>query len=80
MSGRLSSIEDLWGSVRDDVLLGDDGPNSIRGDYDRDVLRGRGGDDVLFGGSKEDEVYGGPGRDRCKDPEDRLTGCERTPR
>jgi hypothetical protein len=53
-TGRYSGIEDLSGSMFDDSLTGDDGPN---------ILRGAGGDDLLAGGGDPDIIVGDEGQD-----------------
>jgi hypothetical protein len=59
----LTSIEDVEGSAGRDVLLGDDGPNAIRGGGANDRLDGRGGDDMLDGEDGVDVLIGGAGAD-----------------
>ena len=54
---RLSGIEDVVGSLADDVLTGSrSSPNR---------LEGGAGDDRLLAGSPGDEAFGGPGSDLC---------------
>lgn len=57
----ISQFEDLRGSIYDDALAGDDGPNSVDGWLSLDELLGRGGDDELFFGQGD----AGDGRDTC---------------
>ncbi len=65
----LVSIENLGGSPFDDILLGDDGANTIHGvnfspsPSGNDILAGRGGDDVLWGLDGDDILLGGRGAD-----------------
>jgi len=59
----MSDIETVIGTERSDILIGNDGPNRLEGDYGNDVIRGGGGDDVLLGGVDADEVYGEGGDD-----------------
>ncbi|MGI9417760.1 MAG: calcium-binding protein [Geminicoccaceae bacterium] len=68
----LSSIENVTGSRHDDLLIGDDGANVLRGNSGHDRLFGRDGDDTLHGNSGDDvlvagwgvdTLYGGAGRD-----------------
>ena len=68
-SDTLLSIEKLGGSAFNDVLIGDNGANtllgvsvspSVSGD---DILAGRGGDDVLWGMDGNDTLIGGRGAD-----------------
>jgi Ca2+-binding RTX toxin-like protein len=72
---RLTGIEDVDGGREDDVLAGDDGPNSLAGSYGRDQLIGRAGNDRLdtvglippgpAGEDGEERVSCGPGEDRA---------------
>jgi Ca2+-binding RTX toxin-like protein len=59
----LSSIEKVDGSMFNDVLVGDEGINSFRGNSGDDVLYGRGGGDTLNGGYGDDFLQGGAGKD-----------------
>jgi Ca2+-binding RTX toxin-like protein len=69
---RLRSIEDLHGSQKGDVLVGDGGNNAISGHCGSDRIVGGGGNDVLAGDDcpvsgglpGQDRMYGGSGRDR----------------
>lgn len=74
----LTGIEDVRGTAGVDVLIGDDGPNTLdagetsgrRGD----VIEGRGGDDHLVGTTNA-SLEGGPGADRLDgSAEGRLAG------
>lgn len=70
----LSSIENLSGTLNNDILLGDDGDNILHGLDGNDILRGdhhgdNGGDDFLYGGQGNDILYGGGGDDLLKDRE-----------
>jgi Ca2+-binding RTX toxin-like protein len=57
----LEEIEDLVGSVHDDVLVGDAGPNRLFGGGGADRLSGGGGDDTIDGGHGVDTVrFAGP--------------------
>ncbi|VEJ54444.1 beta strand repeat-containing protein [Pragia fontium] len=47
----LASIENLTGTIFDDVLIGDAGNNILVGGGGNDILIGGGGDDLLFGGN-----------------------------
>lgn len=58
-----TSIENLFGSVNDDILRGDNGRNKLTGFYGDDTLFGRGGDDVILGSDGNDVIYGGSGND-----------------
>lgn len=57
------SIEDLYGSTGNDLLLGDAAGNMIWGDNGNDLLWGRLGNDTLYGGNGNDRLYGGAGAD-----------------
>jgi Ca2+-binding RTX toxin-like protein len=59
----LAGVENLTGSLFDDVLTGDEGPNIIDGGFGDDVLDGRGGADQLLGDRGDDDVAGGAGGD-----------------
>ena len=56
-------IENLTGSIYDDILWGDDGVNKLMGMDGADVLRGLDGNDTLDGGAGADRMLGGPGGD-----------------
>lgn len=57
------SVENLFGSRYNDVLLGTHGANTISGQMGSDALLGRGGNDRLAGGDGNDTLDGGSGRD-----------------
>jgi Tol biopolymer transport system component len=70
------------------TIVGDNGPDRIRGTRradvilgfgGRDTIIGRGGRDRLCGGKGRDRIRGGKGRDRCKGGpgRDRGVACER---
>ncbi len=58
-----SSIENLTGSVNDDVLSGNAARNILDGNAGDDTLNGSGGDDTLIGGLGDDSIEGGSGND-----------------
>ena len=58
------NVENVRGSVLDDIIRGDDGINRLRGDQGDDVLRGRKGGDTLLGERGNDFMYGGRGADK----------------
>jgi len=59
----LIDIEGVIGSIKSDVLLGDDAANLLFGCSLNDLLNGRGGNDVLDGGTEFDTLIGGDGSD-----------------
>lgn len=73
-SDRLANIENLGGTLLDDILVGDAGPNLLAGRVGNDILAGLGGDDTLQGGG--DVLYPGPDNDVLLggDGNDVLTG------
>lgn len=81
-SGRIGNVENVQGSIRDDVIRGSDAPNSLRGFGGADRLYGRGGDDDLRGDERKeqdpsttDTTDGGGGSDLCRAEVKRS--CER---
>ena len=56
-------ISDLFGSVHDDVLVGNQDENWLWGYYGNDVLDGKEGNDRLWGGAGADVLIGGEGND-----------------
>jgi serralysin len=57
------SIEDVYGSFRDDSIYGDTGGNILWGATGNDVIDGRLGNDTLLGGAGNDTLTGGGGAD-----------------
>lgn len=57
---RLTGIENASGGRGDDVLIGDEEPNRLRGGNGHDRLVGRGGNDRLDGGSGSTQWADGP--------------------
>src|SRR5262245_19842422 len=57
------SIENVTGSLYNDSIAGDDGPNALAGLDGNDLLKGGGGNDHLLGGSGDDVLKGGGGAD-----------------
>ncbi|MDK9704379.1 MAG: FG-GAP-like repeat-containing protein, partial [Sulfuritalea sp.] len=56
----LSNIENVRGSVYNDLITGNDAGNVLHGSAGNDVLNGGGGSDTLDGGSgRDDAVYSG---------------------
>ena len=68
----IENVNNCWGR---DTLLGDDGPNILRGGRRDDSIDGRGGDDRLDGGGDTDSLDGGDGSDTCIRGEE-TAGCE----
>jgi Ca2+-binding RTX toxin-like protein len=85
LAGGISGIEDVIGpfdyiypregTADNDVLVGDDDRNHIRGLDGDDEIFGRGGDDIIEGGNDDDilngeagddYIRGGPGRDEIR--------------
>ena len=60
----LHGIENIGGSIHDDILAGDDGDNFIFGEIGNDVIDGREGNDFLQGAEDDDELHGKEGNDR----------------
>jgi Ca2+-binding RTX toxin-like protein len=60
---RLYRIENLTGSMHNDVLWGDDGANGFLAQDGNDTLKGFGGSDRLFGMGGNDMINGGEGAD-----------------
>jgi Ca2+-binding RTX toxin-like protein len=60
----LRNIENVQGSIFNDIISGDAGPNELVGEAGNDVLSGNSGDDTVFGGPGNDTLNGGSGNDR----------------
>lgn len=71
---KLYEFEDLEGSAFRDTLIGNGGPNEIKGGPGNDTLIGGGGHDTLDGGAGTDGCRGAPGRTVSCGPERRLPG------
>ena len=61
---QLRSIEDVVGTLYDDEIAGDAGPNNLQGAFATtasggDELRGRAGDDLIFAWDGPDDLFGG---------------------
>ncbi len=71
-----TGVENIYGSVYNDVLCGTNGANEISGDSGNDKIYGRMGDDMLFGGFGNDVLYGGADDDALfgEDGDDILYG------
>lgn len=70
---RIHSVELVVGSLLDDIIIGDEGPELLEGGFGddllvggagRDRLLGDAGDDTLDGGTGDDELVGNDGIDR----------------
>ena len=59
----LTNIENIYGSIYNDVLTGDDTANILAGNAGNDTLNGNGGADRLDGGAGNDTLNGGAGAD-----------------
>ncbi|MEJ5167710.1 MAG: calcium-binding protein, partial [Arcobacteraceae bacterium] len=57
-------IENLFGSVQNDILRGDTNGNTLHGHSGNDVIYGIGGANFLIGGQGDDTLIGGSGVDR----------------
>ena len=66
MGDTIIGIENLRGSMYDDVLTGDDNKNRLFGNMGDDMLKGMGENDTLHGGKGNDTLYGGDGDDNLK--------------
>ncbi len=63
VGGGISGIRDVYGTIGNDLLIGDSKNNHLWGDDGNDIIDGRAGNDILDGGSNEDIVLGGTGND-----------------
>ncbi len=63
---KLYEFEDLEGSVFGDTLIGNGGPN---------VIKGGPGDDTILGGGGHDTLDGGQGVDGCRGAKGRTVSC-----
>lgn len=61
--GKVISIENVFGGIGDDVLIGDDHANAFYGSGGNDQLFGGDGHDILSGGAGTDFLFGGAGED-----------------
>jgi Ca2+-binding RTX toxin-like protein len=67
---RLISIENVYGSSFNDILIGGKGANVLDGGAGDDFLNGSVGDDMLTGGTGKDKLQGGAGNDTMDGGED----------
>jgi Ca2+-binding RTX toxin-like protein len=63
-SDTLISIENILGSIENDILTGNDEANSISGSDGDDKIFGGAGEDQLFGNGGNDVLTGGAGADK----------------
>jgi Ca2+-binding RTX toxin-like protein len=63
-SAFLAEIENLYGGLGGDILVGNGLGNSIGGGGGGDYIDGFAGNDTLDGGENDDEIYGGGGDDQ----------------
>lgn len=72
----LVNIENVYGSAFDDVIVGDNGNNSIWGHQGTNELSGLGGNDSIVGGDGRDTIRGGDGNDSLSggDGDDTIYG------
>ena len=63
MGDTLDDIENVRGSMHDDMLTGDGGPNTLYGNQGDDELMGGAGNDMLRGDKGDDTLTGGDGDD-----------------
>ena len=61
----LSGFEAVFGSPKDDIIIGDNGANNLFGWLGDDLLKGGVGADRLHGMDGSDLANGGQGTDRC---------------
>lgn len=61
----VEGVENVWGTIYDDRLSGDDGPNIFYSGSGADRFYGLGGDDILHAVGAGSEIDGGEGRDEC---------------
>lgn len=59
----ITGVENVAGSLFDDQITGDDGPNLLNGGYGSDTVEGGAGDDALRGNRGNDDLSGGDGAD-----------------
>ena len=71
----LLAMENAWGSLGADLLIGDAGPNELIGFNGKDGISGGAGDDLLDGGEGVDNLDGGEDSDTCLNGEQTLD-CE----
>jgi Ca2+-binding RTX toxin-like protein len=65
----ITGIEEVAGSLYDDSITGDAGPNTLRGRAGNDTISGAAGDDWIVGRTGNDTLDGGAGNDTIEDLE-----------
>ena len=75
---RLVNIENLSGSEQDDIIVGNERKNILRGLDGADQLQGKDGDDKIYAGEGNDTLKGGSGNDVLEgnEDDDKLFGNE----
>jgi Ca2+-binding RTX toxin-like protein len=63
VGGGVSHVQNVFGGLGNDLLIGDAGNNILAGGAGNDVISGLAGNDALFGGAGNDRLLGGDGRD-----------------
>ena len=58
-----ADVEDLFGGNNNDVIIGNNSAQDLRGMIGDDYIDGLGGDDQIRGRQGQDEIYGGGGAD-----------------
>lgn len=66
MQSSVTSMERLFATSADDVVIGDDADNLFYGQQGNDVLEGGGGADILRGEDGNDTLHGQAGNDRVE--------------
>jgi len=61
-----SDIEEIFGTVHNDVFTGTAGPDNFAGDGGNDEIHGSGGNDDLYGGPDDDQIFGDAGNDKLQ--------------
>ena len=62
-SDTMRDVEGILGSYVRDVIVGDEGPNSLSGAASQDLIMGGAGNDLIGAGPADDAVHAGPGND-----------------
>ncbi len=60
---KITGIEDVYGSLDTDTIIGNSSSNILKGFAGNDTLIGNEGDDSLYGGAGNDKLLGGAGND-----------------